>query len=453
VRYDVLTWPSEQFGRQTNFDLATGQLITPQNASAFGLGPALVKNNYLNFTPRLGFAWDATGKGSTIVRGGYGIFYFIDRGGISNQLAQNQPYSGNQQFNYTSGYRITLTGQGPLNNNDPTQATGPLPPAGVPANFSYTNPQNISVVAALFNNRTPQVMEYNMQIQQQLPGNSVFQIAYVGTQGRHLTTYFNQNQTLFNTANLKIYPSLGSVTVQANVGDSTYNALQMQFERRLRNGFEFRASYTFSKSIDDSPGAYDGARPQDPFALYLERAASDFNQTHVFVASSLYELPFGKGKKYGSGWSRPVDILLGGWQLNGIFTAASGLPFSVFSGSPERANLVGQVQILGNTQEYFTTSAFAAPLQNSSGVYVAPGTAGRNILTGPRYIDGDISVFKDFTLYERMKLQFRSEFYNVANHPHFLNPNSSLGNGNFGVINNTVQASERQIEFALRLTF
>jgi len=227
----------------------------------------------------------------------------------------------------------------------------------------------------------------------------------------------------------------------------------MQFERRLRNGFEFRASYTFSKSIDDSPGAYDGARPQDPFALYLERAASDFNQTHVFVASSLYELPFGKGKKYGSGWSRPVDILLGGWQLNGIFTAASGLPFSVFSGSPERANLVGQVQILGNTQEYFTTSAFAAPLQNSSGVYVAPGTAGRNILTGPRYIDGDISVFKDFTLYERMKLQFRSEFYNIANHPHFLNPDSNLGDGTFGVINSTVQASERQIEFALRLTF
>src|SRR5271165_116331 len=468
LRYDILTWPSEQFGRQTNFDLATGQLITPQsassigvgaalvnnnNASSLGVGPALVKNNYLNFTPRLGFAWDATGKGSTIVRGGYGIFYFIDRGGISNQLAQNQPYSGNQQFNYTNGYRITLTGQGALNNNDPTAATGPLPPAGVPANFSYTNPQNISVVAALFNNRTPQVMEYNMQIQQQLPGNSVFQIAYVGTQGRHLTTYFNQNQILFNTAGLKIYPNLGSVTVQANIGDSSYNSLQAQFERRLKNGFEFRASYTFSKSIDDSPGAFDAALPQDTFARFLERAVSDFNQKQVFVASSLYQLPFGKGKKYGSGWSRPVDVVLGGWQLNGIFTASSGLPFSVFSGSPERANLIAPVQILGNTGEYFTTSSFAAPAQNSSGVYIAPGTAGRNILRGPRIIDGDISVFKDFTLYERIKLQFRSEFYNIANHPRFNNPDSNLGDGNFGVINSTVQASERQIEFALRLTF
>jgi hypothetical protein len=221
----------------------------------------------------------------------------------------------------------------------------------------------------------------------------------------------------------------------------------------LRKGFEFRASYTFSKAIDDSPGAFDAALPQDSFNLRLERAASTFNQTHVFVASSLYQLPFGRGRTYGSQWNRPVDAVLGGWQLNGIFTASSGLPFSIYSGSPERANLVAPVQIIGSTGEWFSTSSFAAPAQTSQGVYIAPGTRGRNIITGPRYIDLDLSVFKDFKVTERAKLQLRGECYNIANHPHFLNPDSNLGDGTFGVINSTVQASERQIEVALRLVF
>ncbi len=139
---------------------------------------------------------------------------------------------------------------------------------------------------------------------------------------------------------MKAYPNLGSVTVQANIGNSVYNSLQAEFERRLTNGLQFRASYTFSRSIDNSPGAFDAVGPQDIRNLHLERAISGFDATHVLVASGLYELPFGKGKQFGKSWSGAVDEILGGWQLNGIFTASSGLPFSVYVGGTERADLI-----------------------------------------------------------------------------------------------------------------
>ncbi|MBV9302904.1 MAG: TonB-dependent receptor [Acidobacteriaceae bacterium] len=454
LRYDVLTWPREQFGRQTNFDLATGALITPAQAGSFGLPPSLVKTDWNNVAPRVGFAYDLTGKGTTVMRGGFGTFYFIDRGGISNQLAQNQPYSGEQVYGYTQGYRFSLSGEAPIGTNDPTLTTGPLPPAGIAPGFSFTNPKNIGVVAALFNNRNSYVNEYNFQIQHQLPGNSVFRVGYVGTEGHKLTTYYDANQQFFNApSGSKLYPNLGSVIVQANIGNSVYNSLQAEFERRLTNGFQFRASFTWSSSIDDSPGAFDASLPQDSRNLSLERARSVYDQPYVFVFSSLYELPFGRGKQFGNGWSKPVDLIFGGWQLNGILTAFDGLPFSVYVNGSERADVVGPVQIFGTTEEYFNKAAFSAPPQTPGGVYIGPGTSGRDLLRGPGWVTLDLSVFKAFAIYERTKLEFRSEFYNIANHPRFQNPDGSFFDSTFAVINNTVPGSERQIEFALRLTF
>jgi hypothetical protein len=454
VRYDFLSYPSERYGRQSNFDLANGSLITPMTSQLNG--GSLVHNNYLDFAPRVGFAYQMDQKGNTVVRGGFGTFYFIDRGGIDNQLAQNPPFSGTQSYSYAQGYRITLAGEAPNNTSNPLVATGTLPSRGVPPNFSYTNPQNVNVVADLFNNKNSFVNEWNIQFQRQVFGNSVVRIGYVGTEGHRLTTYYDDNQQIFNAVGgAKAFPKLGTVQVQANIGNSNYNSLQMEFERRLTNGLQFRAAYTLSKSIDDSPGAFDGTRPQDIHNLKLERSLSDFYQKHVLVLSSLYELPFGKGKKFGANWSRPLDVALGGWQLNGIFTASSGLPINLtVNGQTLRPDVFGNVSTTGSTQGYFSNpKAFVAPPNNTFGTPIRPGYLGRNAFTGPRYIDADISVFKDFPLYERFKLQFRAEFYNLANHPRFNNPDGNLSDSTFAVINSTVPSSERQIEMALRLTF
>jgi len=189
LRYDILTNPVEVENRQANFDLNTGALIV---AGMNGASRALVSNDYHNFGPRLGFAYQLTNDGRTVVRGGFGVFYFIDRGGISNQLAQNPPFSGTNAYTYQNGYRITLSGALPC---EPTCTQAPLISANATAalpsgNFTDLDlaaPTNVSVIADLPTNKTPMVTQYNLQVQRQLGTNQSVSLGYVGTSGYRLT--------------------------------------------------------------------------------------------------------------------------------------------------------------------------------------------------------------------------------------------------------------------------
>ncbi|MBX7222910.1 MAG: TonB-dependent receptor [Blastocatellia bacterium] len=443
VRYDLLTWPVEVADRQANFDIATNTLrIAGQNGNSRNL----IDNDYNNFAPRIGFAYDIFGDSKWVVRSGYGMFYFLDRGGIDNQLAQNPPFSGFSSFRYDQGFRITLSGRGPNGSKDSRLASGPLP-LGLLTNLNPNNPSGVTVFAALPSNRNSYVHQWSLQLQHPLGNNLALSIGYVGTQGKKLTAYYDINRT---PTGFRPFGQLGDVNVQETRGNSIYHSLQMQFERRLSNGWQFLTSYTWSHAIDDADGAFDGRRPQDYNRFDLERGNSNIDSRHRFVMSSLYELPLGRGRRFGKDMPKVLDYIVGGFQLNGILTLASGFPFSVQGGNGDflRADVVGTPQINeGNADNYVAKGNF---FRNPGG---RVGTSGRNILTGPGTTQLDLSLFKDFGLTERLKLQFRTEFFNIANHPQFSNPNTDVSSGDFGRIRGTRGFSNRQIQFAFRLTF
>ena len=500
LRYDILTWPTEVNNRMANFDLATGALVL---AGSNGAPRTLIPNDYHNFGPRLGFAYDLLGDGKTVVRGGYGLFYFIDRGGISNQLAQNPPFAGVKTVTYAQGYRITLSGAlttcGPqLTPPTPctpadlitTNATGPVPSGSFSlgtgaGQFNLAAPSGVSVVGILPSNVTPMVSEWNLQVQHQIGTNQSVSLAYVGTHGAHLVRNYNANQNLFGTG-ADLYPNLGSIFIQDTRGKSDYNAMQLQYEHRARNGLTVTGAFTWSKTLDDSCGNLDQCNPQLYTNFGPERGLSTQDVSYVMSLSALYELPFGRGKRWGHDVSRWMDYAIGGWQLNAIYSLQGGTPFSVtVGGNPQytRADLAGKIKVNpGNIGNYvgetyqsqicpgnknpisIPVAPFALPLSTAGlgsaglpcpgGVYLAPGTAGRDIVRGPGFSNIDFALFKNFPVTERVKGQFRVQAYNLTNTPHFGNPSdTNVQDGHIGQINGVLPSSWRQVELALRFTF
>ncbi len=459
LRYDILTWPVEVDNRQANFDLTTGALVV---AGSNGSLRTSIPNDYHDFGPRLGFAYQLTGDGKTVVRGGYGLFYFIDRGGISNQLAQNPPFSGENSVTYAQGYRITLTGSLPCEPNCTpaelisTDATGPLP-SGSFTNLNLSAPTGVSVVGLLSQNLTPEVSEWNLQVQRQLGRNQSISIGYVGTHGAHLIRNYNANQTLYGTGT-NLNPQLGSIQIQDTSGKSDYNALQIQYEHRLAAGLEVTGAFTWSKTTDDSCGNLDACNPQLYTDYKIEHGLSNQDVDYVFSPSVIYELPFGRGKRFGGDVSRWVDYAIGGWQLNAIYVLQGGSPFSITaSGNPSstRADLVGKPVIHpGNIADYVEGGAFADPATNGAGVFIAPGTSARNLIRGPGFSNVDFALFKNFAITERFRAQFRAQAYNLTNTPHFANPyDTNINDGHIGAINSVLTNSWRQVELAMRFTF
>jgi hypothetical protein len=270
-----------------------------------------------------------------------------------------------------------------------------------------------------------------------------------------------------------------------NNEQSNYNALQVKVEHRFSSGFFILGSYTFSRAIDNGSTTTQGdlangsnSEPQNAFNLQAERGPSDNNATHRFVLSYVYDLPFGNGKKYLGDASRGWDAVVGGWQLNGITVVQSGLPFSPLISSGDAAINAGPAgavrpDIVGDPNEpgpvaanptcdapsqihtsaaWFNRCAFVTPVN-------AFGDAGRNSLIGPGFVNFNFSIFKNFSITERWKLQFRTEIFNIFNHTNLglPNPNTDLTGG--GQITSTVNQAQftaqtsRLVQFALKLTF
>ncbi len=461
LRYEFFAWPHDTRDKIAAFRPGQQSQVRPDAPAGLvypgdaGIPRATVESDTNNLAPRIGLAWDPTGSGKTSIRAGYGIFYDAIPWHNFLQLQIAPPFSF---FPF-----LFL----PPEFADPGQGTLPFEPglteipfSDIPPPFQYNIlDEDITI---------PYAQQYNLTIQHEVFPDWIAQAAYVGTRGVHLISTVNKNQAVFvpgasNAGNVNsrrpFAPNFAGILAQSTQFDSSYNSLQLSLNKKPSYGLSFLASYTYSKSIDtlSTPQAFRNAvgqptQPMDNTNIRLDRGRSAFDARHRFVVSYLYEFP-----DY-SGGSGPAKKLLSGWALNGILALQSGLPFTVLDPTDptvngetnDRPDLVGDPTAGGSTVErWFNTDAFQR-LPNPSDRF---GTAGRNILTGPNLKTWDFSVVKKTFLTETVNVEFRTEVFNLTNHPNFRNPDSNITSPNFGRITETIPANERQIQFVLKLNF
>jgi hypothetical protein len=464
VRYDFSSPVWEGSNHLSNFDPAgAGSIITASNGSLESR--ALVEPQKLNFSPRFGFAYQLDSK--TVLRGGYGIFYVpFDRAGSENQLAENPPAFINNNIALAS---TALQPVFSLNSGFPSTF---LNPADINYQFLHiraTNPQDPRTY----------VQQWSFGIQRELMHNLFIEADYVGSKGTHILTLSDLNQfvnngqqVLLNSQNQPVlpYPGFGLLEYSQNDGNSSYNGLDLTIERRFTAGLSFRLAYTWSKSIDDTAEELSvyGSNAFSQITNNQEawRGPSDFDVPQRVVFSWVYELPFGKGKQFATDGA--MSKIFGGFQVAGSYTYAAGRPFTAFDSANSSSIDIGEEQALPNvigtpvmpqtvTCWFYVstnsgckgisgTNAFSLP---APGVF---GNSGRNTLRGPGLIDLDASVSRNFSITERIKLQFRAEAFNLTNTVAFGLPNANVSGGSPGVIT-SLAADPRIMQFALRLSF
>lgn len=466
LRWDFLSHPYEAHDQQAAFNVQTGVVM---EAGKNGVSRSIVAQDYHSIGPRLGFAYDLSGDGKTVVRGGYGIFYYIDYGGINNQLGEQTPFGGSNSYLASNGYCITFTGQLPTQTGSynctgytsPATVVSPLPARGY-VNFNPANPPaGLSMIAVNTSNPNSMIQEWNLQLEQQFGSSNVVNMAYVGTRGADLSTYYPYNLYQFGTGKQN-FPGLGSINYNNYNGISNYDGLQLHAEHRAGNGLVATASYAWSHTLDDSPGAFQGqtaALYYDPMAGY---GNSSQDQRQVFSSSILYPLPFGRGQRFAASVPVPMDWLIGGWQTSIIALLQTGTPVDLSTGQNQpgnRPDLVGAISypksILGH---WFNPAVFSANIPtikapDGTTVYTRLGTLGRNQVFGPGYRTVNFSLQKNLRLAERYTLELHGDAFNLLNTAEFTNPNSNVTGGNFGQIEGTQVYSNREIQLAARFTF
>ena len=428
------------------------------------LGSNLVNSDHKDFAPRLGIAWSPTDKWT--VRAGAGIFYTQDMGNpvfdMARSLSGKLQNTANIATHNLSFEAPFFAGASPCGALAPPLVCVPTP----------------TLVNTYYNRRTPYVEMYELNVQRQLGKNTSLEIGYLGSQGHFLPRY-----VYFNAAapgpgsqlSREAWPNFNNTVENIDIVNSNYNGLSAKLTRRMSSGFTYLLGYTYAKSIDDGSGlrtlGTDQIGAQNSYCISCERGQSIFDQRQRFVASTLYQLPFGKGHTLMNG--RVASAIAGGWDIGVIWSMATGSPVDIMDGqdrsnigssSMDRPNAVaGQSSQLSNPtpREWFNVQAFALQPQYTF------GNLGRNTVIGPPLFSVDSSIKKDMRFTERLKLQLRLDAFNTFNHPNFGSPGNGLsadhldansvpipGSGGFGTITSlNSNVSMRQLQVSLKLVF
>jgi Carboxypeptidase regulatory-like domain/TonB dependent receptor len=478
LRYDIFTAPTERYDRQGNFNPAT-KTIQMAGDNAPG-GRDLANTDKNNFGPRIGFAWSGLKQDKTLVlRGGYGLLYATDVSAA--QPLTSNPGTGAGSYACTpitnpGGCPSFFIGRNPFDRGVPTAPFTVATPGS-----SFAAPTGGGLILFIDPNRKDEMYhQYNFTIQDEFRPGWLAEVAYVGSLGRNLLVLQNigtGNDQGGPGSREVILVSAGSsnaITATRYTGSSNYNALQSKIEKRFSKGLSLLTSYTWAHAIDDSPGGIcaGGASardcgPDDPLRPELERGNADTDVRHRFTFSNVWDLPFGRNRRYGADMNKGLDAAIGGWQFNNIVTWQSGPVYNVTCDGG-RVDLIGDpsptdsqraqgLQLNRNAFRCAVTKVFAGDPDTFPGGAKSPriGSLGRNVFRGDPQFYWDASLFKNFpisAISEAFNVQFRFSAYNVLNRVNRSFPNGDFNNTN-DFARDISEQRRRQMEFSLKLIF
>jgi Carboxypeptidase regulatory-like domain/TonB-dependent Receptor Plug Domain len=500
------------------YDLLLKDGITPEQTDKYGQG--LVQTQKTNVSPRIGVSYQATSK--LVVRAGFGYFFnSFENQGYGPNIGENFPFQF--QFNYTGQTAGTNPGEqgvSPISYNTPYAGCATAGPGGTATiasglsclsfNPALVNPEGLALEGLQFQYQTPRTLSTNLSVQYELTRSLTATVSYVFTQAQHLQIGIGSNNVtaiLPETANTKNTADPGAggtipfpdfaqnASYQSTSGTSNYNGLQTKVEKRYANGLAFLFAYTYSKTLSDAldllnGGSLSGFRaPEVPgLGPKFDYGPADFDVRQVLHFSGTYDLPFGTGKHFLGSSGKAMNYLVGGWSTNYILTLQGGQPITLSCPSATTAGtncndvrVPGQnpdlgIHITANGPRWFNNpAAFQQPCP--LGAAATPGCipltgsavlgASQGTTVGPGFHRLDFSLFKDITFSNRFRGQFRTEFFNIVNHPNFSAPgfggngvvaisgSTNFNNSNFGLIGSTRDNPNdpRQIQFAFKLYF
>lgn len=454
LRWDYRNTPYETRNRMAwrNLDYAPGGLLVADETLAAG---GITDDRYYQladtrspvnpdrfkvFAPRLGFAWRLGEDSKSVLRGGYGVFFDSAEGREIDGAADVYPYVSRGSYQQSLGQLA------------PLQTTNVLFPSFQAPGVATPAANTFLAVSQSPEPRNPYVQQWSLGMQRELFPSTVMEVNYIGNKGTNLLMRRNIAQALPydparpTVAERKPFPNFGVYIDSDWSGRSNFNAFNTKLEHRGRAAL-LTFAYTFAKSTDTkSAAAGIGATGYNGWQGFLnnhdperDHGLSDFDVDHRLVGSFVYNLPFGNGERIAGSATGVKEAVVGGWQLNGIYTWQRGFPLTVTAADlgglndsfgANRANLVGDPDSGGQSiLRWFNTAAFAQP---AAGTF---GTSGRNILRGPGLNNLDLALFKNFTVTGRTRLQFRLESFNALNHTQFNSVNTNLTSPTFGVVN------------------